>query len=189
MACLRLCNGHTIRQSLSGSSCFCCFVSWHLSGWAHLQGQEGIHTARLCPRAAAQKQDLRGAFCQLLVLKPQAMESDKNHLQTNVSKSPFPLEGPSHWKGSHQHVLAPFFRACPEASECWLQVREVETGPGGPGSAETLEAGITYYFLDFLFFFTQQDHLTLSPLGRETEARMIHVLTQDPSTHLLPPQK
>lgn len=55
---------------------------------------------------AAQQPGLRGAFA-IAVLWPQAMESDKNYLQTSVTKSPFPLKGPVIWKCLAKPVLAP----------------------------------------------------------------------------------
>lgn len=89
----------------------------------------------------------------LLVLEPQAMESDKNYLQTKVTRSAFPLEEPSHWKGSHQHVPAPFFRACPEAGARWLQVREEETEARGTWPSTGLRSQGRMLLFRCIFFF------------------------------------
>lgn len=49
----------------------------------------------------------------LLLLRPQATESDKNYLQTSVTKSPFPPKGPSNLKVPCKASCASFLQSLP----------------------------------------------------------------------------
>lgn len=121
--CLYLHNGHTCTQANTAQGLvFLMLVLFSSISQAcpTLQDQqEGIHHFKARPKGCCTEARPERGFLLLLVLRPQAMESDKNYLQTGVTKSPFPLEEPSNMKVSCQACSCSIFQSLPWGRCLW----------------------------------------------------------------------
>lgn len=108
--CPHLCNEHTCSRAKAASpiillsfglltSLLDCMglCESSLDAWHCRANMKESTTSKAGPTVVP-KSGLRGAFCCCYILRTQAMESDKNCLQTLITKSPFPLKGPSNLK-------------------------------------------------------------------------------------------
>lgn len=112
--CLYLCNEHTQTQAdTAGLGLVACFVSSisQDSPPCKTSREEAI-TLRPRPRVAHRSLAWEGPFA-VVVLRPQAMESDKNYIHAGVTKSPFPLKGPSNLKVSCQACSRSILQSLP----------------------------------------------------------------------------
>lgn len=93
----------------------------------------------------------------MLLLSPQATESDKNYLQTAVTKSPFPLKGPSNLKVPGKACCASILQSLPRGRPVSTPTQREETESPGTCGEQALETG-PRATLRFLLFLIHQAH-------------------------------
>lgn len=149
-ACIYTMNTPTLRQTAGLG-----FVAYFVSSISQdsppcRASREEATTLRLSPRVAHRSQAREGPFA-VVILRPQAMESDKNYIQTGVTKSPFPLKGPNNLKVSCQACSCSILQSLPQGRCMSAPVREEETESLGAWPRTGLRSqGLT---LPFRFFF------------------------------------
>lgn len=156
--CLHLCNEHTCTRIKAASPTilmsFCFLASLlvcmglsepFLDAWPCRANMKESTPSR-AGATVVRKSGLRGAFC-CCILRTRTMESDKNCLQILVTKSPFPLKGPSNLKIPCKAPSHSILRSLPRAR--WALAPYVK---------EVLETRGLVPPLGFYFFLAQQVH-------------------------------